>query len=436
MGKATHMERPKLSAIPSATDQSDESSRPYYALRERLEQNDKICSAAWDLLRLTSHFQPIISLTHSRVVGHEALLRASDETGANLPPIIPLTRAQAEGRLVELDRLARVLHAANYRDASDAWLFLNMHPEVFYRSRFPKSGFMAALMQGEGLDPHNLVIEVLEDAIRDLDEFRDRVAHLREMGCLFALDDFGAGHSNFDRVWKLAPEIVKLDRSFALQIENDARVRRLFPRIVKLLHETGAFVLLEGIETEAQALIALDANIDFVQGFYFARPAPRPLPLHFPIAAAEQLWSHYEGQLGAHNRQDRGRLAPFRAALSSGAMMRAAGMPLAQACADFLRLDGAEACYTLDENGHQVGANVWSEKSTKSGQSRFRPIAGIDGARWGRRPYFRRAVENPGQIQVTRPYLSAASGHMCVTLSLTLTEGERLLVLCGDVAWK
>lgn len=82
--------------------------------------------------------------------------------------------------------------------------------------------------------------------------------HHPRLGCLLAIDDFGAGHSNFDRILQLNPGIVTLDRRFARQIENNLRARRLLPLIVALLHEASAFVLLEGLELHTQAMIAQD----------------------------------------------------------------------------------------------------------------------------------------------------------------------------------
>src|SRR5690606_3189599 len=90
---------------------------------------------------------------------------------------------------------------------------------------------------------------------------------------LVAIDDFGAGESNFERVWRLRPDIVKLDRAMITEAAQNPLVQRILPGIVSLVHEAGALVVMEGIETERQALIALKSDVDFVQGFYFLRPS-------------------------------------------------------------------------------------------------------------------------------------------------------------------
>ena len=56
-------------------------------------------------------------------------------------------------------------------------------------------------------------------------------------------------------------------------------------------------------------------------------------------------------------------------------------------------------------------------------------------ARWARRPYFRRALDEPGVVQMTRPYLSLHGPRMCVTLSVAVPVAGRLQVLCVDIDW-
>ncbi len=226
----------------------------YETLRSSLELDEKGFFAVFHDFRLDSHFQPIVSLTHARVIGHEGLIRptllASSEQRP-IPPHLLLHRVEDDlDQLIELDRLCRLLHIANAGDAKQGWLFLNIHPRVFVApQRGDIRSFTTLACNDFGLKREHVVLELLEHALIDETEFADAIRNMRENGYLVALDDFGAGHSNFDRVWKISPEIVKLDRVFAIGAESDPRIRRLLPRIVALLHEAGVFVLLEGIET-------------------------------------------------------------------------------------------------------------------------------------------------------------------------------------------
>ena len=105
------------------------------------------------------------------------------------------------------------------------------------------------------------------------------------------------------------------------------------------------------------------------------------------------------------------------------------------ACAAILSQTKTERCFVLDKNGKQVGANIVSSSSLSKQDPRFQPVAKSEGAMWARRHYFRRAVSQPGQVQVTRPYLSLARANMCVTLSIAVRVNDDLIVLCCDLDW-
>lgn len=413
----------------------------YEALRSNLQMRDDARYwAPYRGLQLTSHFQPIVSLTHARVIGHEALIRPLD---ARLQPVSPHQLMQqvedSPDELFELDRLCRLLHMANAAKAGQGWLFLNMHPRVFTTKRsYDQRGiFSTAACREFGIDRGHIIIELLEHSLSDEAEFTDAVRHLHEHGYMVALDDFGAGHSNFDRVWKVSPEIVKLDRVFAVGAENDARIRRLLPRIVELLHEARVFVVLEGIETKTQAMVALDANIDFAQGDYFGRPQAAPLAIHSVVSAAAKLWQNYESEIVEQQHLTEKRLQPYQAAIRQAADKIAAGVSPADASAAFLALPNAEFCYLLDGDGRQVNGDLRHPDYTAGTfSSHFFPISNIGGARWSRRPYFRSAINNVGKPQATIPYLSSASAHVCITVSLAFHLGDAIRVICGDVVWE
>ena len=427
-------------ATGNVSNSTERKSWSYETLRDSLQADgDGAFHAACNDYRLSSHFQPIISLTHARVIGHEGLMRPLD---SRLQPIGPhqlLQQAEEKpAELLKLDRLSRLLHMANAGNAKQGWLFLNMHPRVFAtQSSDDLRIFLTRACDEFGIDRGHIVIEILEHSLRDEGEFADAVLNIREHAYLMALDDFGAGHSNFDRVWKVSPEIVKLDRVFALGAENDSRIRRLLPRIVALLHEAGVFVVLEGIETRIQAMIALDANIDFAQGYYFGRPQPTPLKIHSVVNAAADLWQDYESDIVEQQHQTEIRLKPYQTAILQAANRIIAGVSLADACLAFLALPNAEFCYLLDSDGRQVGGNVWQPDYTAGPLgARFSPISNIGGARWARRPYFRSAIDNIGKVQATIPYLSASSAHVCITVSFAFHQADDIRVICGDIVWE
>ncbi len=218
---------------------------------------------------ITSQFQPIFQPASTKAIGYEALLSGRDQDGH---PIAPLELFDLSGNfseLLALDRLACMVHMENFfrSNPGDAWLSLNMNPQVFIES-FSTDNFFRDLIRSKNFPSNRILIEILDENVEDEGRLAEAVTECRNLGCMVAVDDFGAGHSNFERVWRLQPDIVKLDRFLTTQAATDSKVKRMLPNIISALHEGGARALLAGVENQDEALVALDAKIDLVQGYY------------------------------------------------------------------------------------------------------------------------------------------------------------------------
>ncbi len=390
----------------------------------------------WEAHRLHSAFQPIVSFSHRAVVGHEGLVRADDANGMPVSPPTLLRQANDAGALISLDRLCRYLHINQATALGlSGYLFLNMHPLAFAHMEATDSrSFLRELLAQCAMPPGRVVIEITEDVLQDDSAFESSVNYLREIGCRIALDDFGAGHSNFDRVWRLRPEIVKLDRDFAVRAEQSEDARRLLPQIVELLHEAGSLVLLEGIETEEQARIAMWADVDFAQGYFFGRPERDAAGHDRAVAAIDAVWASYDAEQADRNGHFRKSVGAYVNAIGHAATLLGDRRPIDQAIELFLSLDGAMRCYLLDDKGFQVSRNLaMSGNAVPAG---FQPEVDSARSRWSHRPYFRRAMEAPGRVCITRPYLCISSAVLCLTVSISFRIDGQLRVLCGDVAWR
>lgn len=388
-------------------------------------------------LRLGSAFQPILSLSHGRVVGWEALLRAERMAdGRPLPPAELFASLRTPAQRADLDLRGLQAHLQHFAQTPAAapgqWLFLNLDPASLQRGVAPILKAIAA----SALPPERLVIEVLESPMGLDGAVREGVQALREAGCLIALDDFGAGHSNFERVFELRPHIVKLDRHVLLRAKQGRGPMRIVAQMVALLHECGALVLMEGIETLQGAHVALGCDVDLVQGYFFGRPEAAAAPGSAPLARLAEAWRSFDPGLVQEPADISRRLAPHSEALSQACADLGQGVMLGPACVPFLALDDASLCYLLDDQGLQVGEAVFRpghSMHSMGSAPQFAPLFDCSRANWSRRAYFRRALRQPGVVQVTRPYLTLQGGRMCRTLSLAFQQGDRLQVLCADL---
>jgi EAL domain-containing protein (putative c-di-GMP-specific phosphodiesterase class I) len=388
-------------------------------------------------LKLSSHFQPIYSLVHKRPIGYEALLRAQDQAQNNISPLNVFDISQSEEETVFLDRLCRNLHLRNFQKFSDdkSWIFLNVNPLVTVGGK-RYGAYFGELLERYQISPHRIVIEILESDIHDESLLSEAVDYYKQLGCLVAIDDFGAGHSNFDRIWRISPQIVKLDRSMIVQAIHNPRVRRVLPNLASLLHESGSLVLMEGIETEDEALITLDAGIDFVQGYYFGKPNNLLIGSDQQTELLPELCEKYKDFTQNLTTKNQIELENYLTSFQQAAQLLILGKVTTEtACIDLLSRPKVERCYIINENGKQQGSNIVSPQRNVMQDPRFIPLADAKDAIWSRRHYFRRAVNNPGKIQISRPYLSIVGASMCITLSVTIKTGQTTQVLCCDLQW-
>ena len=397
--------------------------------------NDKIVGH-FNNLTLSSHFQPIISLAHNRVIGYEALLRANNHVGKIVSPMEAFVMASGEEETVFLDRLSRNLHLRNFItfDEQNSWLFLNIDPSVSINGRNHGSYF-SDLLQYYNVPAHRVVVEVLESRISDKELLADSVKYYKKMGCLVAIDDFGAGHSNFDRIWSLEPEIVKLDRDIIVQAEKSKKVRRILPSIINLIHESGSMSLIEGVETELQALIAMDSGADFIQGYYFGRPSSSINQNKISDDMVPQLCKRMKNFNSIEENNYHQRLQNNIELFTKSYVQMKNASPIESACKALLIQPHVKRCYLLNNKGKQIGMSLISPFLAKNNDPRFQPLGDAKNAVWARRSYFRNAINNLGSVEISKPYLSIADSKICITVSVSLRIDGEIKVLCCDIDW-
>ena len=381
---------------------------------------------------LRSAFQAIVSITHKRIVGYEALLRATDVNGRLIAPDQLFARAKATGPALALERLARCVHFANFaeQNVKTGWLFVNALPQLL-RVGPNHHVFTDELCDYFGISHHRVVFEVVEQQSKDEPQFERIVESLRERDALIAIDDFGTGFSNFDRIWRMRPDIVKLDRSLVARIAAPGD-HQFATQLVTMLHRAGTMVLGEGVESEDEVVALMEADVDFVQGFWLGKP-------HASIASAsdatpariESMWTSF---------RTRGSVAPgmpvefasVEAAVLDGARTYKRTGDLTLAAHQTFQSPWARRVFVVDRYGDQLRPSIGSEPRAKS--ARLAPLFPDTASNWSRRAYFRRALASPGRIAVMGPHYSLTEGRDCYTAAITVERNGEIEVFCVDFA--
>lgn len=217
-------------------------------------------------------FQPIVDLRDGTVVGHEALSRFPDGD-----PETVFAQAHRAGQGPALE--AAAIRAALAERPDQGYVSVNLSIGSLGAAE------VEAVLPG---DLHDVVIEITEQTdTDDWDAAIATVAALRGRGATIALDDWGKGYSNVERILRLRPEVVKLDRSLLAGLDGDRSRADALRALAEWARSMGALVCAEGVETREQWAVLRDVGIVLGQGYHFGRPEFRmPSPTLVEATAA------------------------------------------------------------------------------------------------------------------------------------------------------
>jgi EAL domain-containing protein (putative c-di-GMP-specific phosphodiesterase class I) len=224
-------------------------------------------------VRLNSAFQPIYDIQAGDLFGHEALLRPSLGGELSSTPEFAFTYAEQAGKLVPFDRVSRTLHVLNFRQiyAENGLLFLNVHPKLLIAVNAHGKVF-EKILHSNSVPTDRVVIEIQEGLIEQEKQLTEAIDNYRERGYRIAIDRFGSTQSHIDRLWKFAPDFVKLDLNLIQKAEQNDRIRKILPGLIKMIKDLGAQPIITGIETQIQLDIAIESGSSLVQGYFLAKP--------------------------------------------------------------------------------------------------------------------------------------------------------------------
>ena len=417
-------------------------------------------------MELKTVFQPAFSLPHKKAVGFEASLRGAADDGSVVAPEAMFGPSENYSETCLLDLLGTTVHVHNFaaRQGASGLLFLNLHPEVFLDYQH-STQFLASLFDHYRIPTRRVVLDIPSYLLK-IELLDAAIDAYRAIGCLISIDDLGLANADLDSVVRTNPDIVKIDHEVVASAIASESVRKTLLHAVSLLHEMGTLVLLEGVESEAEALLAIETDADFASGFYFGplfedvdefdepgrvfdglwrRYAEKAEPN--PVTAAsdrapldeEVLHSSHVKKLRSASPSDihryRDERRPFIAAIQQAGALMESGAGIEAACADFLKLDGAIRCFLLDGDGAQIGPELAGAFPPTPQAMNFSGLVESTDGNWSRRDFFRRAIHEPEVVQVTRRYRSLNGYPHCVTFSIAARVNNRPVVICGDVDW-
>ncbi len=376
-------------------------------------------------------FQPFIDTATGRIAGVEALarLRSADGQLHSAGPLFsdPKTPPTA---LRRLDREVREQALKRFHEAPLDWfLSLNISPRWISRLRPEQALPSLKQLQRSGIDPARIVFEITELGGAS-SRLPGVVERYREAGARIAIDDFGAGYSQLDRVLALQPDILKLDMRLFQQAARGGPSSEIVKALAQMAEKTGCWIIAEGVETEAELDFALECGARYVQGYLFAKPEEAFFSSSAFVKRFAQLRDHYVQQKLAERarlmtlRQQLGELMnSFKTWIESGSQPYR--LPQPHAYPWLLRI------YQCDRHGTQLTANLeWREHSWHSD-------ARYVGHNWSWRPYFYQLLAEGWEerrLILSSTYRDATTNQYCLTAGQFIDNGKRLLLIDIDAA--
>lgn len=238
-------------------------------LRRALEHNE-----------LDLAYQPIYN-ADGTMAAVEALCRWTSAEEGIIDPEEFIPIAESAGLIVELGDWVLRTACAQYAHWAEVLpdlpsLSVNVSSAQLRRPVFVQQ--IASLLEAYPAVRGNLALELTETlGIPDhTDWHRPVLAQLSELGVIISIDDFGTGYSSLSYLHDLKADVVKVDKSFVSAAAKDPDHAELLRGIVALGKGLGLWVILEGIETEAELAMLRSFPFDGLQGYLFARPMPAP----------------------------------------------------------------------------------------------------------------------------------------------------------------
>jgi len=221
-------------------------------------------------------YQPQWCAQTGEVTGMEALLRWTSEKLGEISPgeFIPV----AESTNL-IDRVGEWVFSEVCRQIQ-TWqrdglelvpVAVNFSSRQLRTTRLAK--LLTRIMEIFEVDPRLIEIEMTESAVvGNLEDVLAVLDSLKDTGVRIALDDFGTGYSSISHLARFPIDVLKIDQSFVLQIDEDEQVSTLVSALIAMAKRLSLSVVAEGVETDSQANFLRSEGCDILQGFYLSRP--------------------------------------------------------------------------------------------------------------------------------------------------------------------
>lgn len=222
-------------------------------------------------------FQPVMDLKDKCFTHHEALIRMVGGDGTLILPTNFIPVAEKMGLIHDIDLwvVSRAIDILNelpqkYKSTSFS---INLSSHAFQdTSLLP---LLKEKLEKTGVNPGKIVFEITETAaIANYSQTREMIMNIRQLGCQFALDDFGSGFSSFNYIKEFPVDYLKIDGAFITNLINDPVDQTLVKSMIEIAKTLNKKIIAEFVENKTVLDLLVEYGADYAQGYFIGKPTP------------------------------------------------------------------------------------------------------------------------------------------------------------------
>lgn len=231
---------------------------------------------AIDKNEFSLNYQPKYNIAKSKIDGFEALIRLNSKELGFVSPLKFIDIAERTGLIIPIGKwvlesscnFIKRINENGYPDLS-----ISVNVSVIQLAQKDFVDVVKDVIESTKVNPKSIEVEITESIlIESIDDSIAKINELKRLGIKIALDDFGKGYSSLTYLKDIPVDVLKIDKAFIDEIEENSGNENIIGTIIKLAHQMNFKVVAEGVETKEQYNYLKENNCDLIQGYYISRP--------------------------------------------------------------------------------------------------------------------------------------------------------------------
>jgi EAL domain-containing protein (putative c-di-GMP-specific phosphodiesterase class I) len=388
--------------------------------------------------KLEIKFEPVVSVIKQSIIGFQVSSNGCTIDGKQISMQKLLELAESEDMKINLDRLYREKAVESfskiYYENREMLLFLNISASII--TRFIGSGIIMELINSFEVNPQNVVLEIVEDRIEDVESIKKFINFYRSHGFIVSLSDIGYGLANLDKISYVEPDIIKISGAITNNIDLDYYKQEIFKALVNLSKNIGALVIGDGIKTKEEALTVMELGADMIEGKYFGISTTIDEELIYKVKERlKSLSIEYKTYMIDKTSLEKRKYRLYENIINEvlGELSNSSENGFDSELEKVIdRCDVFECIYVLNENGIQV-TNTFTYCKNMIFQKALIFYPAKKGTDHSLKKYYYFLRNMALNKYVTEPYVSLATGNLCITISSVFKNIDgKEYILCID----